>query len=37
MKAMLSRYNGTNSDAKTYGKEVYNCYLLFENYNSERK
>lgn len=34
MKEMFARYNGTNSDAKKYGDEVYNCYLIFDNYNT---
>ena len=29
---MLSRYNGTKSEAAQYGKEAYNCYELFKKY-----
>lgn len=34
IKAVLSRYNGTNDKAKKYGDEVFEIYLLFEKYNS---
>lgn len=32
IKTMLSRYNGTNDDAKQYGQECYNCYEIFKKY-----
>lgn len=33
IKKMLSRYNGTNSDADEYGEEAYHCYIIFDKYN----
>ena len=34
IKQMLSRYNGVNSDAIQYGEETYNCYTIFNKYNT---
>lgn len=31
---MLSRYNGRGSGASRYGKETYNCYCIFNKYNT---
>lgn len=31
---MLSRYNGHGSGASRYGKETYNCYYIFNKYNT---
>ena len=34
-KKVLARYNGTNSNAKTYGGIVYKYYRLFNQYNAK--
>jgi len=33
-KAILSRYNGTNSAATQYGEDVYKYFLIFSQYNN---
>ena len=35
IKAIFTRYNGTNEDAVQYGNEVYEYYLIFKEYNGE--
>ena len=33
IKAMLTRYNGYDEGAVTYGDQVYKYYCVFDNYN----
>ena len=33
IKIMLSRYNGYNEVAQEYGRQAYNCYVIFDRYN----
>lgn len=33
IKIMLSRYNGYNEAAQEYGRQAYNCYVIFDRYN----
>ena len=36
IKALLSRYNGSGTEAQQYGNEVYEYYLIFSEFNDEK-